>query len=89
LILESLVLAAVEVRGKEDGVSSLGGFRVSAQEFVLRRESAEQFLKVRKLAEHVAVVAQDYRFCAHEVRILRILRSSLPVRPGRKTEEMS
>ena len=42
-------------------------FRVSTQKIVLRRESAEQFLEVGKLAEHIAVVAEDYRFGAHEV----------------------
>lgn len=65
------------------------GFRVFAQELVLRRESEEQFLEVGKLAEHVAVVAQVCRFYAHEVQILQIFRPSLPVRPGRKMEEMS
>jgi hypothetical protein len=63
-------------------------FRVSAQEFVLRRESAEQFLDVGKLAEHVAVMAQDCIFCAHQVRILHIFRPNLPVRPDSKMEEM-
>ena len=56
---------------------------------MLRRESAEQLLVVGELAEHIAVVAQDYRFGAHEMQIIQTVRPSLPVRQGREIEETS